>query len=76
MKPVRKTDEWVVHDEVGRYYTVVEITDFTQAKERTRSAPFGAHPKTYELRDGSSCTLQPDGTFLLVKTGAVLRLCD
>jgi hypothetical protein len=76
MTPVRKTDELVVHDDIGRYYTVIEITDFTHKKERGRSSPSEAQAKTYQLRDGSSCNLQQDGTFLIVETGAVLRLCE
>ena len=76
MTPLRKTDELVVHDDTGRYYTVIEITDFTHKKERGPSSPSEAQAKTYKLRDGSTCNMQPDGTFLLVPTGAVLRLCD
>jgi len=76
MTPLRKTDELVVHDDIGRYYTVIEVTDFTHTKEHGRSGPSQAQRKTYQLRDGSSCKLQPDGTFLLLQTGAVLRLCD
>lgn len=68
-----QTDAFDVIDDRGRRYRMLEFTEFVDGYVLNGERRGEHSYRSYKLGSGQHCTIDTDGTFIVIRTGLRLR---